>query len=119
MQPVAPPSNSKKETRQYNLSGNDNNNISSKAMRNDNSGDEISFVDTKYLCVGIVDIVNSTKITADISKSENVAKFSSFLIIIRAAMERNLNERVVKKVADRLFFFFPKTSESSSDKTPF
>jgi hypothetical protein len=29
----------------------------------DSSGNEISFVDTKYLCVGIVDIVNSTKIT--------------------------------------------------------
>jgi two-component system, OmpR family, response regulator ChvI len=119
MQPVAPSSNSKKETRQYNLSGNDNNNTSSKAMRNDNSGDEISFVDTKYLCVGIVDIVNSTKITADIGKSENVAKYYSIFINTMAAIARNFDAEVVKNVGDSVIFFFPKTSESSSDKTPF
>jgi CheY-like chemotaxis protein len=88
-------------------------------MRNDNSGDEISFVDTKYLCVGIVDIVNSTKITADIGKSENVAKYYSIFINTMAAIARNFDAEVVKNVGDSVIFFFPKTSESSSDKTPF
>jgi CheY-like chemotaxis protein len=88
-------------------------------MWNDISGNEISFVDTKYLCVGIVDIVNSTKITADMGKSENVAKYYSIFINTMAAIARNFGAEVVKNVGDSVIFFFPKTSESSSDKTPF
>jgi CheY-like chemotaxis protein len=116
MQPVAPPSNSSEETKQSNLSGN---NTSGRTMWNDTSGNEISFVDTKYLCVGIVDIVNSTRITADIGKSENVAKYYSIFINTMAAIARNFGAEVVKNVGDSVIFFFPKTSESSSDKTPF
>src|ERR671918_1990407 len=119
MQPVAPSSNSKKETRQYNLSGNDNNNTPSKAMRNYNSGDEISFVDTKYLCVGIVDIVNSTKITADIDDSENVAKYYSIFINTMAVIARSFGGEVIKNIGDSVVFFFPKTSGSPHDKSSF
>jgi CheY-like chemotaxis protein len=86
---------------------------------NDSSGNEISFVDTKYLCVGIVDIVNSTKITADIGNSENVAKYYSIFINTMAVIARNFGAEVIKNVGDSVIFFFPKTSESSSDKTPF
>src|SRR5919109_1337648 len=107
MQPVAPPSNSKKETRIYSLSGNDDNNTSSKPTRNDNSRDEISFVDTKHLCVGIVDIVSSTKITANIDKSENVAKYYSIFINTMAAIARNFDAEVVKNAGDSVIFFFP------------
>lgn len=86
---------------------------------NDSSGNEISFVDTKYLCVGIVDIVNSTKITAEIGNSENVAKYYSIFINTMAVIARNFGAEVIKNVGDSVIFFFPKTSESSSDKTPF
>lgn len=88
-------------------------------MWNNISANEISFVDTKYLCVGIVDIVNSTMITAGMGKSENVAKYYSIFINTMAAIARNFGAEVVKNVGDSVIFFFPKTSESSSDKTPF
>jgi two-component system, OmpR family, response regulator ChvI len=86
---------------------------------NDSSGNEISFVDTKYLCVGIVDIVNSTKITADIGDSEDVAKYYSIFINTMAVIARNFGGEVIKNVGDSVIFFFPKTSETLTDKTPF
>src|SRR5215211_7116610 len=83
------------------------------------SGNEISFVDTKYLCVGIVDIVNSTKITADIDDSENVAKYYSIFINTMAVIARSFGGEVIKNIGDSVVFFFPKTSGSSHDKTFF
>jgi CheY-like chemotaxis protein len=88
-------------------------------VENDRLGNEISFVDTKYLCVGIVDIVNSTKITAGIGNSESIAKYYSIFINTMAVIARNFGAEVVKNVGDSVIFFFPKTSETSSDKTSF
>src|SRR4029453_1809642 len=83
------------------------------------TGNEISFVDTRYLCVGIVDIVNSTKITANIGNSEDVAKYYSIFINTMASIARNFGAEIVKNVGDSVIFFFPKTSETTTDKTPF
>jgi two-component system response regulator ChvI len=83
------------------------------------SGNEITFVDTRYLCVGIVDIVNSTKITANIGNSEDVAKYYSIFINTMASIARNFGAEIVKNVGDSVIFFFPKTSETTTDKTPF
>jgi class 3 adenylate cyclase len=85
----------------------------------DNSGNEISFVDTKYLCVGIVDIVNSTKITADIDDSDNVAKYYSIFINTMAVIARSFGGEVIKNIGDSVVLFFPKTSGSSHNKTSF
>jgi two-component system, OmpR family, response regulator ChvI len=63
--------------------------------------------------------VNSTKITADIGNSENVAKYYSIFINTMAVIARNFGAEVIKNVGDSVIFFFPKTSETSSDKTPF
>ena len=81
---------------------------SGRMSANDSSGNEISFVDTKYLCVGIVDIVNSTKITADIGDSENVAKYYSIFINTMAVIARNFGAEVIKNVGDSVIFFFPR-----------
>ncbi|MDQ4012513.1 MAG: hypothetical protein M3146_02160, partial [Thermoproteota archaeon] len=74
------------------------------------SGNEISFVDTKYLCIGIVDIVNSTKVTADIGYSEKVAKYYSIFINTMAVIARNFGGEVIKNVGDSVVFFFPQTA---------
>ena len=101
MNPVAQPSNGPEETNP------------------EDARNEISFVDTRYLCVGIVDIVNSTKITANIGNSEDVAKYYSIFINTMASIARNFGAEVVKNVGDSVIFFFPKTSETTTDKTPF
>ncbi|MDQ3839532.1 MAG: response regulator [Thermoproteota archaeon] len=79
------------------------------------SENEISFVDTKHLCIGIVDIVNSTKITADISNSESVAKYYSIFINTMALIVRDFGGEVIKNVGDSIIFFFPETLGSSRD----
>jgi CheY-like chemotaxis protein/class 3 adenylate cyclase len=102
MDPITPPSNRRPEE-----------------TNPEESRNEISFVDTRYLCVGIVDIVNSTKITANIGISEDVAKYYSIFINTMASIARNFGAEVVKNVGDSVIFFFPKTSETTTDKTPF
>src|SRR5262245_61870906 len=102
MEPTTPPSNRRPEE-----------------TYQEESGNEISFVDTRYLCVGIVDIVNSTKITANIGNSEDVAKYYSIFINTMALIARNFGAEIVKNVGDSVIFFFPKTSETSTDKTPY
>ncbi len=89
------------------------------SMENNSTGNEISFVDTKYLCIGIVDIVNSTSITAGMGNSDDVTKYYSIFINTMAVIARNFGAEVVKNVGDSVIFFFPKTSEITSDKTPF
>ena len=115
MNPVTTPSPGSEDTNPFSSSTGSSGRMSA----NDSSGNEISFVDTKYLCVGIVDIVNSTKITADIGNSENVAKYYSIFINTMAVIARNFGAEVIKNVGDSVIFFFPKTSETSTDKTPF
>jgi CheY-like chemotaxis protein len=83
-------------------------------MKEDTSGDEICFIDSKNLCVGIVDMINSTKITAGIRNSEKVGKYYSIFINTMAAIARNASAVVIKNVGDSLIFLFPKTSDSSS-----
>jgi two-component system, OmpR family, response regulator ChvI len=102
MDPTTPPSNRRPEE-----------------TNPEESENEISFVDTRYLCVGIVDIVNSTKITANIGNSEDVAKYYSIFINTMASIARNFGADIVKNVGDSVIFFFPKTSETTTDKTPF
>jgi two-component system response regulator ChvI len=76
--------------------------------------EEIIFIDSKNLCIGIVDMINSTKITANIPNSEKVAKYYSIFINTMAAITRNFSAEVIKNVGDSLIFLFSKTSESSS-----
>ncbi|MGC2482946.1 MAG: hypothetical protein WA398_04230, partial [Nitrososphaeraceae archaeon] len=96
MNPIAQPSHAPEET------------------NSESAENEISFVDTKYLCVGIVDIVNSTKITANIGNSEDVAMYYSIFINTMASIARNFGAEVVKNVGDSVIFFFPRTSDTSS-----
>ena len=104
MNPVTTPPPYSEDTNPFSFSTGSSGRMSA----NDSSGNEISFVDTKYLCVGIVDIVNSTKITADIGDSENVAKYYSIFINTMAVIARNFGAEVIKNVGDSVIFFFPR-----------
>jgi class 3 adenylate cyclase/CheY-like chemotaxis protein len=61
-------------------------------------------------CIGFVDIVGSTQITAKIIRSEKVGKFYSIFINAVASIVRDHNGRIVKTVGDGVLFFFPGTS---------
>ena len=58
-------------------------------------------------CIGFIDIVGSTQITAKIISSEKVGKFYSTFINAVASIVKDHNGRIVKTVGDGVLFFFP------------
>ena len=71
---------------------------------------------TEKYCVCLVDIINSTKITASLSDTQT-SEFYSIFLNSAAALVRKFNGVVVKNIGDALLFYFPKTVEQ--DKTIF
>ncbi len=74
--------------------------------------DIISFSGTsEYLCVCLVDIVNSTHITARLSSEKSSLYYSIFLNNMAVTVKR-FGGIVVKNIRDSLLYCFPKTSNS-------
>ena len=69
----------------------------------------------KY-CVCLIDIINSTKITDNLSDSQT-SQFYEIFLNSAAAVVRKFEGVVVKNIGDALLFYFPKTIEQ--DKTIF
>lgn len=75
---------------------------------------EISFNgDYKNYCICIVDIVNSSKITAPLPKAK-VCKYYSIFLNSMAMIAKEFGGRVVKNVGDSLLYYFPQTSDNSN-----
>ncbi len=64
-------------------------------------------------CVGIVDIVDSTSITAKLVNGKVCRYYSNFLNLM-AVIVREFSGMVVKNVGDSLLYYFPKTSDGYS-----
>jgi len=80
---------------------------------------EISFLtDSIYCCVCIIDIVNSTRITARIRNSQNIRKFYSIFIKSIASIARKYDAYVIKNFGDSIICYFPNTA-NSDDKDAF
>jgi two-component system, OmpR family, response regulator ChvI len=74
--------------------------------------EEISFLkDSMNCCVCFVDLVNSTKITAEISDPRKIGKYYSIFINTMAILAKNYNAKIVKNAGDALIFYFPETSD--------
>ena len=71
-------------------------------------------IDQSY-CVGIVDIVNSTQITAKLSQVKACEYYTVFLNALGYIAEAN-GATVVKNIGDSILFYFP---ELSKDKDSF
>ena len=67
----------------------------------------------KNYCVCIVDIVDSSKITAPLSK-EKVCKYYSIFLNSMAMITKEFGGKVVKNVGDSLLYYFPQTSDDSN-----
>ena len=65
----------------------------------------------KSYCVGIVDIVSSTKITAGLGKS-NMGRYYSIFLNSMALIVKECGGAVVKNIGDSLLYYFPKTSDT-------
>jgi len=78
----------------------------------------ISFSETyKSYCVGFVDIVGSTKVTAPLSKPKMCQYYSVFLNTMSWIVKKH-GATVIKNIGDSLLYYFPKTSDIS-DSTSF
>ena len=66
-------------------------------------------------CVCFVDMVNSTKVTAEISDPRKIGKYYSIFINTIAILTRNYNAKIIKNAGDSLIFYFPETSDSDND----
>ena len=64
-----------------------------------------------HCCVAMVDIVNSTKISASLS-SEKLCKYYSMFLNSMAAIARQYEAKVVKNIGDSILFYFPKSCHS-------
>jgi two-component system, OmpR family, response regulator ChvI len=79
--------------------------------------EEISFLDHSLnCCVCFVDMVNSTKITAEISDRQKVRQYYSIFINTMAVLAKNYNAKIIKNAGDALIFYFPETSDCSNER---
>ncbi|MGC2426141.1 MAG: response regulator [Nitrososphaeraceae archaeon] len=76
--------------------------------------EEISFSSqSQNFCVCFVDMVDSTKITAEATNKEKVRKYYSIFINTMATIARNFGAKVIKNTGDCLISYYPKTSDST------
>ena len=73
--------------------------------------DVVSFSGTcEKFCVGIVDMVGSTKVSAHLNKQQ-LTKYYSLFLNGMALIAKDHGAQVVKSVGDSLLYYFPKTSD--------
>lgn len=78
--------------------------------------DEIKFSDqSQNYCVCIIDIVNSTLVTARITNAQHIRKYYSIFINTMATIARNFEGRVIKNSGDSVVYYFPNTSDSANE----
>ena len=79
--------------------------------------EEISFTgSSQNCCISFIDIVDSTRITTtEINDAEKIRKYYSIFINTMAAIIRDFNATIIKNTGDSLLYYFPETSNNSSD----
>lgn len=68
--------------------------------------------DLKKVCVGIVDIVGSTQITAKLT-NQNIAKYYSTFLNILGNVIVKFQGKIVKNIGDSILYYFPEGSTQS------
>src|ERR687891_2516593 len=82
----------------------------------DLASEEISFLDRSMnCCIGFVDMLNSTKVTAEIYDRQKIGQYYSIFINTMAILAKNYGAKIVKNAGDALIFYFPKSSDSSNE----
>src|ERR671923_2280557 len=79
---------------------------------------EISFLDRSMnCCIGFVDILNSTTVTAEIyNHPKKIGQYYSIFINTMAILVKNYGAKIVKSAGDALIFYFPQTSDTSNEE---
>ena len=82
----------------------------------DIASEEISFHDRSMnCCIGFVDMVDSTKVTAEISDRQKIRQYYSIFINTMAILVKNYGAKIVKNAGDALIFYFPDSSDPANE----
>jgi CheY-like chemotaxis protein/class 3 adenylate cyclase len=77
---------------------------------------EISFLDRSMnCCIGFVDMVDSTNVTAEISDRQKIGQYYSIFINTMAILVKNYGAKIVKNAGDALIFYFPDSSDPANE----
>jgi two-component system, OmpR family, response regulator ChvI len=77
---------------------------------------EIRFLPhSQNYCICFVDLVNSTKITSEISDQRKIGHYYSIFINAMAVLVKHYGAKIVKNVGDALIFYFPGTSDARNE----
>jgi adenylate cyclase len=68
-------------------------------------------IQPKFFCVGIIDIVNSTKTVSKLSQTQSSQYYELFLNTMAKSLNR-FNTQILKTMGDSLLFYFPDTCYS-------
>src|SRR5919106_3148099 len=82
----------------------------------DLASEEISFLDRSMnCCIGFVDMLNSTKVTAEIYNRQKIGQYYSIFINTMAILVKNYGAKIVKNAGDALIFYFPDSSDPAHE----
>ena len=74
--------------------------------------EEIQFTGNSHnCCVCFVDVVDSTRITVEITNTEKIKRYYSIFINTMAAIARNSGANIIKNTGDSLIYYFPRASD--------
>jgi two-component system, OmpR family, response regulator ChvI len=78
---------------------------------------EISFLDRSMnCCVCFVDMVDSTKATAEmVSNRPKIRQYYSIFINTMAVLAKNYGAKIIKNAGDALIFYFPDSSDAANE----
>jgi len=71
----------------------------------------IFFGDSQTCCICIIDMVNSTRIMAEISDVDKIRKCYSIFLNTMAFLAKNYGARIIKNLGDGLMCYFPRTTD--------
>jgi two-component system response regulator ChvI len=75
---------------------------------------EISFTGhSQNSCVCFVDIVDSTRVTVQITNPDKLKRYYSIFINMMAAIARDHGANIIKNTGDSLIYYFPEASDSA------
>lgn len=78
--------------------------------------EEIKFSDySKNYCICIIDIVNSTLVTATMTDSDDIRKYYSIFINTMSTIARNFDAKMIKNLGDSVICYFPYTADLSDE----
>jgi CheY-like chemotaxis protein len=84
----------------------------------DLASEEVSFLDRSMnCCIGFIDMVNSTDVTAEmVSDRRKIGQYYSIFINTMAILAKNYGAKIVKNAGDALIFYFPASSNPANEE---